>query len=319
MKVKRVFYLLWVFAAGVLHIFGNEFGTRVIFFASVFVPLIFVGLAWLASRGISFQLSFNKACKVFAKGGGFLPAYAHGVLVFENLYTGEKWEKQLSFSQGRMAVSVELPDEHMHCGMILASLREVSLNDIFGLCGWKVAAAHNATMLKMPARYDIEIDLTSETRSFSDSDEYSMHRPGSDPSETFAIREYIPGDPLKSIHWKLSGKTDKLLVRELGLPVMRRILLLPEVQPVAHTDRLDEIASALYSISHALVMLDVPLTLGWANRHYEQREVSDLAGLDAAFADFLSARPRAFDELPDFSEFSNIFYVDGTRYSVLEI
>jgi hypothetical protein len=51
-------------------------------------------------------------------------------------------------------------------------------------------------------------------------------RPGDDPSEIFNIRSYMPGDAIDRIHWKLSSKTDKLLVREFGCPVERKILLL---------------------------------------------------------------------------------------------
>lgn len=50
-----------------------------------------------------------------------------------------------------------------------------------------------------------------------DSDEYSMRHPGDDPSETFALREYVPGDRVRSIHWKLTEKTGEVIVRQLGL------------------------------------------------------------------------------------------------------
>ena len=39
-------------------------------------------------------------------------------------------------------------------------------------------------------------------------------RYGSDNTETSDIRAYIQGDSMRSIHWKLSGKTDDLMVRQ---------------------------------------------------------------------------------------------------------
>lgn len=39
-------------------------------------------------------------------------------------------------------------------------------------------------------------------------------RKGTDASEMFDIRSYVPGDDIRSIHWKLSGKTDELIVRQ---------------------------------------------------------------------------------------------------------
>jgi len=34
-----------------------------------------------------------------------------------------------------------------------------------------------------------------------------------DPTRIYGIREYVPGDPIKSIHWKVSAKTGKLQVK----------------------------------------------------------------------------------------------------------
>lgn len=42
----------------------------------------------------------------------------------------------------------------------------------------------------------------------------SVNRKGSDASEVFDLRTYQPGDDIHTIHWKLSQKTDELLVRE---------------------------------------------------------------------------------------------------------
>ena len=41
-----------------------------------------------------------------------------------------------------------------------------------------------------------------------------VRRYGSDNTETSDIRTYIQGDSMRSIHWKLSGKTDDLMVRQ---------------------------------------------------------------------------------------------------------
>ena len=47
-------------------------------------------------------------------------------------------------------------------------------------------------------------------------------------SEFHENREYRPGDSVRDIHWKLSGKTDKLIVRQAMEPVQRRLVLAVE-------------------------------------------------------------------------------------------
>ena len=41
-----------------------------------------------------------------------------------------------------------------------------------------------------------------------------MSKRGYDATEVFDLREYQPGDSIRSIHWKLSEKFDTVLVRE---------------------------------------------------------------------------------------------------------
>ena len=53
-----------------------------------------------------------------------------------------------------------------------------------------------------PAKEDTTVSLTAGT----------FDRP--EPEETGDIRPYIPGDPVRRIHWKLSAKKDELLIRE---------------------------------------------------------------------------------------------------------
>ena len=50
-------------------------------------------------------------------------------------------------------------------------------------------------------------------------------KPGGGFSEIHDLREYRPGDSLHEIHWKLSAKTDKLIVREAEEPNRGLIVL----------------------------------------------------------------------------------------------
>ena len=49
---------------------------------------------------------------------------------------------------------------------------------------------------------------------------------GGDPSDVGNIREYRPGDPIKSVHWKLSSKAEDLQVKEYETDRNRRVYIL---------------------------------------------------------------------------------------------
>lgn len=59
-----------------------------------------------------------------------------------------------------------------------------------------------------------------------DCQEYAQDRRGLDRTEVYQIREYVPGDSLSQIHWKLTSKRETLLVREPACPVEQSLLFL---------------------------------------------------------------------------------------------
>jgi len=300
MAKNRVIFLLWLFAAGLLHIFGNEFGTRVILYASVIIPFVLVFISWLAARRMGFLfdipalLIFGETAElsVTLTGGGFLPGYVKCKIICENLLTGQRLTERLIISPSENGVS--LPVYTKHCGMLSFSVSQPLAFDLFGLFAWRIKCETQANLLIMPERMDINLQIDPDTRTAADSEEYSMRRPGNDPSETFAIREYIPGDPLKSIHWKLSNKTDKLLVRELGLPIVTRILIIMETSAqgeVFEPSFVNKMASALYSVSHELVLRGVSQTIVWLDTaavKLRSGEITSLAEGDGVFAELLA-------------------------------
>lgn len=55
-------------------------------------------------------------------------------------------------------------------------------------------------------------------------------KPGGGFAENHEMRQYRPGDSMNQVHWKLTAKTGKLMVREAMEPVRHRLLLTMEVQ-----------------------------------------------------------------------------------------
>jgi len=175
---------------------------------------------------------------------------------------------------------------HNHCGLFTFTLTELAVVDAFGLFSWKTAREPQARTIALPEIEAMPIEINPGGNDSSEAQEYSMHRPGNDISETFAIREYAPGDSIRSIHWKLSQKTDRLLVRELGLPVANNILILMETGQRATPERINVMAGNVFSISHALVLLEMPHTIGWIDTKtggYVSREISCHVTAEAAF------------------------------------
>ena len=166
--------------------------------------------------------------------------------------------------------------------------------DLFGLVGAKKTVALSAPSLVLPDIWPVELSVSERQSSDMDSDEYSMYHPGDDSSETFALREYLSGDRIKSIHWKLSEKTDHLMVRQLGLPVNNSILLVLDnsagtVPSAAEREALGE---AVVSVSAALCEAGLPHQAAWLDRETMEPQlcaIGSMEELTQALSGLLSA------------------------------
>ena len=68
-------------------------------------------------------------------------------------------------------------------------------------------------------------------RYFGEAESYDDFQPGTDVSQIFDVREYRPGDRLQRILWKLSAKSDGLLVREDSQPLACAVVFLLDMLP----------------------------------------------------------------------------------------
>lgn len=186
-----------------------------------------------------------------------------------------------------------------HAGKVRLSLQRMICYDPFGLFPVKLTPSRevSAFALIAPNSFSLETQIAYGESTNMDSDEYSMKKAGYDPSETFAIREYQPGDRIRQIHWKLTEKFDNLMVRDYGLPIQNTILLLLETgygTEEADADCLDALAEALYSVSQELLSQQIIHSIGWQNHEentFQCVEVEAEEDLNALLPELLGAVP----------------------------
>ena len=265
---NRLLYGVWLLAAVLLYFFENNTGTRAILAASLLLPAVSVCCAAVSARHLSPALNAPEQC---AAGGSVLIslnvgrlfplAVLCGELCAHNRLTGERLQSTISISA---PAAFELPAEH--CGMMEWTLCETSVRDLFGLCRFSASPCGATHMLVFPRLFLMRVSFADGEAFSARGEQWSAIRPGFDPSETFAIREYAPGDPIRQIHWKLSSKTDTLMLRELGLPVAEETLLLLDgaaANDQADAAAMDAAVTALLSLSHALAAQGIVHSVCW--------------------------------------------------------
>lgn len=165
------------------------------------------------------------------------------------------WDVPLRESKHRMKMHLQ------GAGCHDVFLKQIIIYSFFGLIGIKKKCNSFCSILILPEIFPMKIDISENVRNFiGDADVYDDFRPGYDTSETFEIREYQEKDKLQKVHWKLSAKMDKLMVKESSLPKACAIVLMLELQP---TKIKKEYLNILTSLSYSLMDRNCPHFIAW--------------------------------------------------------
>lgn len=144
-------------------------------------------------------------------------------LLIENLFTGDTEKKVFSLTSVYNAEAA-LPLPTALCGQLRCTLISWECKDLLGLFSIKRKGGGSADCLVMPPVREparpVSIDAALSA--------VSVLKPkyGGGYSEDHDLREYRPGDTVNSIHWKLSSKTDKVIVREPLVNANNRVFVL---------------------------------------------------------------------------------------------
>lgn len=328
-RYRFVFYLWLIFWLFIWIFSDNNIGIY-IHSASIICAALEILLAFFAKNRLFVSLSGNATSPkktetlltVCVQNNGFLNVGKAKInLLCKNLLTGEENKKAVYISIGRRSESSTIiPLYSDRCGKLRISATQIVTYDAFGLFSFKTNIDSSCAILQLPDIYPVELSVGQQRQMDMSSDEYSMLCAGDDPSETFALREYRPGDKIKNIHWKLSSKIGVPTVRELGLPVNNSLLLLFDnsvINKMPAADLLEFLGEVAVSVSAAMISMQLTHDIAWLDRERNAISVCHVAGeedMTAVMAGVLSAETQKdqqtvlerFAEEHSLSEFAHI-------------
>lgn len=152
-----------------------------------------------------------------------------------------------------------------YSGRIIASLESAKVKDVFRVFTFNCDAKSEAEIIVMPDSKKLENNFHMLSEGEGEQNEV-QYRKGTDVSEISEIREYIPGDKLQSVHWKLSAKQDKMMVKEYGMPYTNEFIIIPELYFDGENPQvLDDILDNTYSYALSFLESRKQFYLGWLN------------------------------------------------------
>lgn len=169
-------------------------------------------------------------------------------------YSEEK-NVQISVGVGKTRI-INFLINSSHIGRIKMHLCEGTLYDPIMLFKNKLNFEQKTTVFVLPLCKTEKIIDFSMGNTFFD-DFYSKEKPGCDSSEIFGIRDYRKGDLTKQIHWKLTARLDKPLVKEFSLPIDNGFILFADFYAESLAEDaltgLDVMFEELFSLSMEMV------------------------------------------------------------------
>ncbi len=149
-------------------------------------------------------------------------------LTVYNTLTGTSRQEWLLLTVGEKPLLLEHALHSTACGLVTCTITKVRACDLLGLFAFpvRVRGQDRCSAFFFPAAYSPVLTAQAVHSPDGDGERYSQTKPGDDLTELFGLREYRPGDRLSRIHWKLSQKTGRMLVKEPSLPLADCLLLL---------------------------------------------------------------------------------------------
>lgn len=254
--------------------------------------------------------------------------YLQCCLQFRNKLNGQSETKTVrTFLRPRGTQEIELTLGSRWCGRVRVEAEKIRLYDCFGLIPVPVKQTAAGAVTVQPDTFEQTVLVSPDANCPDDSETYSQERPGYDLTETFQIRDYQIGDSMRQIHWKLSNKFDRLIIRDPSLPVTRSVVVFWDRAAIRpHTpQQTDAQAEVVVSACRALTEQAISFTLAWNDTQSEfcvMQEIRDMEELIGVLPRLLSVREKVtqasgaelFAQTAGEKIFAHILYVCGDLF-----
>lgn len=316
----RFTYFLFILGAGLFYLFYNGYLSFLILIFILTVPLISFLLSLIGYFQTSLDVSLdhsvihlNEEAKATIKRSQ-TKLFPVGKITFSFLY-----DQALSTIHQSQDYAFEDEEVHIilngqHCGNIEIQIYHVYFSDYFNLISLKKRSRQTLSLMVMPSLLNIETTVEQLNCQTHQNVFYDPHHPGDDYSELFDMRPYQEGDALNRIHWKLSMKSQHLMVKEGSLPIDDHILL--TFCLTHHADQNDRILSLFHSLATYLCLQEIPFDIQYKIlRHPEvvTHSFAQLEQYEAYFQEMLTfplEKEYIFSDLSDQTRYSEHYHVN---------
>ncbi len=268
MAIRRILYGLALAGALLFQIYFHSYYAPLLLILALALPVLSLLLSLPAMIGLRLSVCAYPLSAVRGEEGcweitpnlpaGLPLARLTARLEEENLLTGDKTKKKLLLKGVTKQALFHFPASTGHCGLLELRVKQLRVCDYLGLFSLPVRPPEPARMPIFPIPEDPGHFVLPEGWGIRPAPGSTLRRT---IGEDYDLREYRPGDPLRSVHWKLSSKWDDLIVREPAETIVPLVLL--TFDRYGPPERLDRVLDKASGFSHALLAVQRPHAIQW--------------------------------------------------------
>lgn len=195
--------------------------------------------------------------------------------------------------------SIEIPFDvpFEHIGVFEAGLNHIVLTDFLGLFEKRIESERRSyicVMPKVPHLGSLEFSDDSDVENFK-----TLKTVLADSLDYAYVRDYEPGDPLKTIHWKLSARNDQYLTRLYEKTISPGVLVLMDFyvpgQDVEESMELrDAIIESAFAVANYAKSKGLDTEICYTDRYGERRRLQSWE--EGVLVDLVKGLPQSTND-----------------------
>ena len=209
--------------------------------------------------------------------------------------------------QSRNTQSITFQLSSKYCGIVNILCKQICIFDPLRIFKFRIGRNISVQAAIMPEGHEIDGIVNHTDRVNDESDCFSEHKPGDDPSEVFDLRGYHPGDKLNRIHWKLSSKKDEFIVKDYSLPVDIPCLVFVNLRCYEDSKYtlpvFDTLMETVVSVSQFLIENERPHTIVYYNGkagEFAEKNITDMDSMTVTVQELvMSVSDNLFCDPPE--------------------
>ena len=290
MAKNRIIYLGALIGIGIFFFDYDGWISQLLFLTTLALPAVSLLFSLPSLFSTSVKISVSGKCPrgaendiVFSLSGGALSLWPLcGIKARVTDLIGDSSDIQEIILTNDSPVTVHI--DTAHCGVYECRIFKAYMYDFLGLFRFPVKAPKTVSVTVEP----IPVCPNPAPDFYSIGARAMKPKPGGGFSEVHELREYRAGDPLNAVHWKLSAKTDDLIIREAQEPLKLTVVLTVDLSP--DREMLDKALDRLKWVSDKLIEMEIAHQIRYVDENGQQvrADVSDKAELDKLIKELMS-------------------------------